>query len=37
VIAGIMAIAIRSIGFVGKLLSEVNMGTIEALKATGAP
>jgi phosphonate transport system permease protein len=41
VIAGIMAIAIRSIGFVGKLLSEalaeVNMGTIDALKATGAP
>jgi phosphonate transport system permease protein len=41
VIAGVMAIAIRSIGFVGKLLSEalaeVNMGTIEALKATGAP
>lgn len=41
VIAGVMAIAVRSIGFVGKLLSEalaeVNMGTIEALKATGAP
>jgi len=41
VIAGIMAIAIRSIGFVGKLLSEalaeVDMGTVEALKATGAP
>ncbi|MGF1762154.1 phosphonate ABC transporter, permease protein PhnE [Aliivibrio kagoshimensis] len=40
VLAGIMAIAIRSVGFVGKLLSEalteVNMGTIEALKATGA-
>ena len=40
VIAGIMAIAIRSIGFVGKLLAEaiteVNMGTIEALRATGA-
>ncbi|MGF1695483.1 phosphonate ABC transporter, permease protein PhnE [Vibrio kyushuensis] len=41
VLAGIMAIAVRSIGFVGKLLSEalveVNMGTIEAIKATGAP
>lgn len=41
VLAGIMAIAIRSIGFVGKLLSEaiaeVNMGSIEALRATGAP
>ncbi|BDU40161.1 phosphonate ABC transporter, permease protein PhnE [Vibrio nigripulchritudo] len=40
VLAGIMAIAIRSIGFVGKLLAEaiteVNMGTIEALRATGA-
>ena len=40
VLAGVMAIAIRSIGFVGKLLSEalaeVNMGPIEALRATGA-
>ncbi len=40
VLAGVMAIAVRSIGFVGKLLSdalaEANMGTIEALKATGA-
>jgi phosphonate transport system permease protein len=40
VLAGIMAIAVRSVGFVGKLLAEaiaeVNMGTIEALKATGA-
>ncbi|MCQ8866930.1 phosphonate ABC transporter, permease protein PhnE [Vibrio splendidus] len=40
VLAGIMAIAIRSIGFVGKLLAEaiaeVNMGPIEALRATGA-
>lgn len=40
VLAGIMAIAIRSIGFVGKLLAEalneVNSGPIEALKATGA-
>ncbi len=40
VLAGIMAIAIRSIGFVGKLLAEAidesNMGTIEALRATGA-
>jgi phosphonate transport system permease protein len=40
ILAGIMAIAIRSIGFVGKLLAEalaeVNVGPIEALKATGA-
>ncbi|WP_417529175.1 phosphonate ABC transporter, permease protein PhnE [Marinomonas shanghaiensis] len=40
VIAGVLAIAFRSIGFVGKLLGEaleeVNMGSIEALKATGA-
>ncbi|MGR5360154.1 phosphonate ABC transporter, permease protein PhnE [Vibrio mediterranei] len=40
VLAGIMAIAIRSVGFVGKLLSEaiaeVNMGPIEALRTTGA-
>lgn len=40
VLAGIMAIAIRSIGFVGKLLSEAiaetSMGPIEALRATGA-
>jgi len=39
-LAGIMAIAIRSIGFVGKLLAEalaeVNAGPIEALRATGA-
>jgi len=40
ILAGIMAIAIRSIGFVGKLLAEalaeVNVGPIEALRATGA-
>ncbi|MDH5263683.1 MAG: phosphonate ABC transporter, permease protein PhnE [Betaproteobacteria bacterium] len=40
-IAGTLAIAFRSIGFVGKLLGEAleesNSGTIEALKATGAP
>ena len=40
VLAGIMAIAVRSVGFVGKLLAEAiaeaNMGTIEALRATGA-
>ncbi|SGY81339.1 Phosphonate ABC transporter, permease protein [Moritella viscosa] len=39
-LAGIMAIAIRSIGFVGKLLAEalaeVNVGPVEALRATGA-
>ena len=37
VLAGIMAIAVRSVGFVGKLLAEaiaeVNMGPIEALRA----
>ncbi|NRA89044.1 MAG: phosphonate ABC transporter, permease protein PhnE [Rhizobiales bacterium] len=41
VIAGILAIAFRSIGFVGKLLGEaleeVNMGSVEAVRATGAP
>ena len=40
VIAGVLAIAFRSIGFVGKLLGEaieeVNMGSVEALRATGA-
>lgn len=40
VIAGVLAIAFRSVGFVGKLLSEaieeVNMGSVEALQATGA-
>lgn len=41
VIAGVLAIAFRSVGFVGKLLGEaleeVNMGSVEALRATGAP
>ena len=40
-LAGTMAIAFRSIGFVGKLfgeaLDETQRGPIEALKATGAP
>tara|TARA_B110000046_G_scaffold122720_1_gene129305 strand:+ start:264 stop:1061 length:798 start_codon:yes stop_codon:yes gene_type:complete len=40
-LAGVLAIAFRSIGFVGKLLGEaleeVNMGSVEALRATGAP
>lgn len=40
VLAGILAVAVRSVGFVGKMLSEaiaeINMGTIEALRATGA-
>lgn len=40
-LAGTLAIAFRSIGFVGKLLGEAleeaNPGTIEALKAAGAP
>ena len=40
-LAGTLAIAFRSIGFVGKLvgeaLEESNAGTIEALKAVGAP
>ncbi|MBJ7540013.1 phosphonate ABC transporter, permease protein PhnE [Marinomonas transparens] len=40
VIAGVLAIALRSVGFVGKLLAEaleeVNMGSVEALRATGA-
>jgi phosphonate transport system permease protein len=40
-LAGTLAIAFRSIGFVGKLvgeaLEEANPGTIEALKAAGAP
>lgn len=40
-LAGTLAIAFRSIGFVGKLfgeaLEEANRGTIEALEATGAP
>ncbi len=41
VISGVIAIAFRSIGFIGKLLGEaldeLNMGSVEALKATGAP
>lgn len=40
VISGVLAIAFRSVGFVGKLLGEaieeVNMGSIEALRAAGA-
>ena len=40
-LSGTLAIAFRSIGFVGKLfgeaLEESNRGTIEALEATGAP
>ncbi len=40
-LAGTLAIAFRSIGFVGKLfgeaLEEANKGPVEALKATGAP
>jgi phosphonate transport system permease protein len=40
-LAGTLAIAFRSIGFVGKLfgeaLEEADRGTIEALEATGAP
>jgi len=40
-LAGTLAIAFRSIGFVGKLfgeaLEEANRGTIEALEAAGAP
>ena len=40
-LAGTLAIAFRSIGFVGKLfgeaLEETNRGTIEALQAAGAP
>jgi phosphonate transport system permease protein len=40
-LAGMLAIAFRSIGFVGKLFAEAceeaNRGSIEALKATGAP
>jgi phosphonate transport system permease protein len=40
-LAGTLAIAFRSIGFVGKLfgeaLEESNRGTVEALEATGAP
>lgn len=40
-VAGVMAIAFRSIGFVGKLLSEAldetDNGPVEALKAAGAP
>jgi phosphonate transport system permease protein len=39
--AGVMAIAFRSVGFVGKLLSEAldetSSGPVEALKAAGAP
>lgn len=41
IIAGVFAIALRSVGFIGKLLGEaleeINMGTVEALRATGAP
>lgn len=40
IIAGVLAVALRSVGFVGKLLAEaleeINMGSIEALRATGA-
>ena len=40
-LAGTFAIAFRSIGFIGKLvgdaIEEVNVGTIEALQAVGAP
>jgi phosphonate transport system permease protein len=40
-LAGVLAIAFRSIGFIGKLLAEAieesAPGPIEALKATGAP
>jgi len=40
-LAGTLAIAFRSIGFIGKLfgeaLEEANRGTIEALEAAGAP
>jgi phosphonate transport system permease protein len=40
IIAGVLAIAFRSVGFVGKLLGEAieeaNTGPIEALQATGA-
>lgn len=40
-LAGVLAIAFRSIGFVGKLFAEslesVDMRPVEALKATGAP
>jgi phosphonate transport system permease protein len=40
-LAGTLAIAFRSVGFVGKLfgeaLEEANRGTVEALEATGAP
>jgi len=40
-LAGVLAIAFRSVGFIGKLLGEaleeVDMGSIEALRATGAP
>ena len=40
IIAGVLAVALHSVGFVGKLLAEaleeINMGSIEALRATGA-
>ena len=40
-LAGVLALAFRSIGFVGKLFAEslesADMGVAEALKATGAP
>jgi phosphonate transport system permease protein len=41
VLAGVLAIAFRSVGFVGKLLAEaleeIDMGSVESLRATGAP
>ncbi len=41
VLAGVLAIAFRSVGFIGKLLGEaleeINMGSVEALRTTGAP
>jgi phosphonate transport system permease protein len=40
-LAGTLAIAFRSVGFIGKLVGEAveeaNRGTVEALEATGAP
>lgn len=40
VLAGVLAVALRSVGFVGKLfaeaIEEINMGSVEALRATGA-
>ncbi|WP_320822452.1 phosphonate ABC transporter, permease protein PhnE [Reinekea sp.] len=41
ILAGVLAIAFRSVGFIGKLLGEtienINMGPVEAIRATGAP